>query len=365
MALKIFATADLHIGMKFARYRDDVRAALVDARLQALERMVQRANEASCDIFAVAGDLFDRPNCPKKTVLQVLHALDRFEGALVALLPGNHDYVSGGGDLWDLLSREAGDRVLLLTERRPCDLDEFDLDAVLYPAPCTEKHSAVSAAGWITPANRVQERQYHVGLAHGSIAGVSPDFDGRYYPMSAEDLETAGMDAWIVGHTHVQWNNGRVYIPGTPEPDGFDCSGPGAAWLLRLAEDGVSAKPMVDGMFRFLDLPLEAKPGEDVISAIERHLPAEQERVLLRLKLRGLMTAEERDKLDAYLDRLSAELFYLRCDTENLAREITGNDIDAAFPEDSLPHRLLRSLEEERDPILLNLAWGLISEASE
>lgn len=367
MGIKLFASADLHLGMKFARYSEDVRNALVKARMEALSRMIDAANRASCDLFILAGDLFDRPNCPKAAVLEALKHLDRFEGSLVALLPGNHDYVASGTDgLWAFLSREAGDRVLLLTEGRPYDLAGFDLDAVLYPAPCTEKHSAAGADRWVASAEKRPDRAHHIGLAHGSVEGVSPDFDGRYYPMTRSGLERSGVDLWIVGHTHGQWSEGKIFIPGTPEPDGFDCSHGGSAFIITLGNDGkVEAEPVSTGAFRFIDTSLTVRLGMDPSGDIAALLPDDRSKTLLRLSLQGLISPENLDSLTAFLKTLEGELFYLLPETDGLAREITRDEIDGTFSENSFPHMLLQSLAEAEDPVLLNLAWSLVREASE
>ena len=57
MALIIFCTSDLHLGMKFANYPDNIRESLVEARFKTLKRLVEKANSEKCDLFVVAGDL--------------------------------------------------------------------------------------------------------------------------------------------------------------------------------------------------------------------------------------------------------------------------------------------------------------------
>ena len=60
MSLKIFHTADLHIGLKFTRgYETDVRSSLINARFEVLRNMIGLANDHACDLFVIAGDLFD------------------------------------------------------------------------------------------------------------------------------------------------------------------------------------------------------------------------------------------------------------------------------------------------------------------
>ena len=66
----------------------------------------------------------------------------------------------------------------------------------------------------------------HIGIAHGSIEGVSPDFDQQYFPMTKRELNISGVDIWLMGHTHITWpkkpgKKDIVFNPGTPEPDGF------------------------------------------------------------------------------------------------------------------------------------------------
>ena len=58
-SLKIFHCADLHVGLKFAKYPPAISERLRDARLATLEKMVERSNREACDLFVVAGDLFD------------------------------------------------------------------------------------------------------------------------------------------------------------------------------------------------------------------------------------------------------------------------------------------------------------------
>ena len=64
--MKVFATADVHLGMKFSTF-DDAGAELAAARFRALERCIETANREACQIFIVAGDLFDRQNKVRQT----------------------------------------------------------------------------------------------------------------------------------------------------------------------------------------------------------------------------------------------------------------------------------------------------------
>ena len=118
--MRIFHTADLHLGMKFARgYRPEVQVALVEARFETLVRMVETANREQCRLFVVAGDMFDNRQVAKRDVVRAAEALRAFEGRLVIVLPGNHDFIQAGDDtLWNWFREAAGERTLLLGEAR-------------------------------------------------------------------------------------------------------------------------------------------------------------------------------------------------------------------------------------------------------
>ena len=104
--LRIFLTGDNHIGLRYASH--EASARLAAARLEAFSGMVEAANAEGCQLFAVAGDLFDRlKGIPKRDVKALAGILAGFEGT-VALLPGNHDYFSAGAALWDDLAEAAG-----------------------------------------------------------------------------------------------------------------------------------------------------------------------------------------------------------------------------------------------------------------
>jgi len=146
--IKIFHTSDVHLGLKFmrARYSDATRTFLVEARMKTLATMVEMATERQCDLFVVAGDLFDTTGVPKKLVRDAAEVLRRFEGTVV-VLPGNHDYVKANDDtIWPAFEEQLGEGNILLQGEEPCDLRP-NLNCVLFPGVCKAKHSRENAIG--------------------------------------------------------------------------------------------------------------------------------------------------------------------------------------------------------------------------
>lgn len=365
--MKIFHTADVHLGLKFSSYPEALAKKLSEARFETLARMVEAANRERCDLFVVAGDLFDNLRVPARDVQRAAKILGGFERA-VAVLPGNHDFVSGqADDLWQAFAGAQQDRVRVLSEPRAFSFQDFGLDLTLYAAPCSNKHSRAHALGWLAEAPR-EKTKFQVGVAHGSFEGLSPDLEGDYYPMKPSDLLPLGMDAWLLGHIHVQFPprpgpNDRIFYPATPEPDGLDCRHEGRAWLLEISADKtIRARSMATGGFRFRDEKLRVQSAGEIAAYAEK-LEA-RERTLLRLTLSGALPREERLAVGEALERIKEQFLYFQADASALSVHLAPADIDREFARNSYPHRLLSSLASApADAEALQAAYELLREA--
>jgi DNA repair protein SbcD/Mre11 len=368
MALKVFLTSDLHLGMKFAGYPDAARAALVEARFTCLDRVVAAANAAGSELLVVAGDLFESVSAAHGIILRAAKSLAAFQGRLVAVLPGNHDYISGEDKLWTRFRDAAGDAVLLMDSPRPYPLAGYDIDACLYAGPCTMKHSANNAIGWVRAAAKDGAARHHIGVAHGSLEGLSLDKEGEYYPMRLQELADTGVRPWLIGHTHLPFPKesgprDTVFIAGTPEPDGYDCTHEGSAWSLELGDDGAMTTALVrTGELRFRDETRPFQTGTDLERLEREFMAGAPRRVLLRLRLTGRAPREILDEVDALQTRLSAALLHLDLRRDQLREEITAEAIDREYPAGSFPHTLLSRLAAEDDQDALQIAYDFMRE---
>jgi DNA repair exonuclease SbcCD nuclease subunit len=372
MPLTIFHTSDLHLGMKFAGYEGSVREALVEARFNCLFRLVRNANERKCDLFVVAGDLFERTDVAKKDIVRAVQALAGFEGHLVAVLPGNHDFAAPDGmGLWATVREMGGDNLLVLDKRQPVDLTHYGMDAVLYPCHCTSKHASEDATSWVRDQNIDAGRKHHIGIAHGSIEGVSPDFNADYYPIDREALKSCRVPLWLLGHTHVRYpinppgRDDRIFYAGTPEPDGFDCDHRGSAWIHELADDGTRvSEPLTTGEYRFRHDEVPLAKASDLADLASRYADESNRKLLLKLKLSGRVPTEVLEQLPEVRRLVERLVIWLKFDDADVTRQITAHDIDATFTTGSFPHRLLKKLAEtDADSEALQEAHRLIMEA--
>ena len=378
MEINLFAASDFHLGMTFSSY-GPLSADLERARLETLEGCVETANREECRLFVIPGDLFDRTNVPSALVEEAAGILTDFAGECICVLPGNHDYLSGKGSaLWERFFRAGDERFLLLAEEKPYDLSSFGLDIVLYPGPCDSRTSADNRIGWIAaseagPAGH--NPPWRIGIAHGSVEGLSPDTAGKYFPMTLKELKGTGLDLWIIGHTHLKHplrggplGEGGLLVPGTPEPDGFDCTHAGSAWLVTLSSDGgkgsIGIVPKTVGTYRFHDESAGIR-GEGDIAELEAKLLAEGTnpgKCFLRIDLEGALPKDRFPRVEELRHRLETAYAYVKLDTSRLSEIITPGDIDDEFTRGSFPHRLLTRLTEEEDPRALQCAYELLKE---
>jgi len=368
MSLKIFHTSDLHLGMKFSRY-PEVQQELSESRFSTLKSLVEQASRGGCQLFVVAGDLFDRVSVAKRDVLRAATIMKGFAGNAIAVLPGNHDFVSRGQlDLWSSFKENMPDHLVFLEEERVYSLRHYDLDADLYAAPCHSKHSAVNAVGWIKGIEKDRTVTHHIGVAHGSLEGVSPDFDGAYYPMNEAELMLFGADVWVLGHTHIQYPSkpglrNRVFFAGTPEPDGFDCQHSGSAWLIELRDDKtINAVSISTGSHRFLYEIAEVRSAEDLDHLRRRLEDKEHAEDLLKLRLKGSLSRVEYSDLTALRAWAEEHFLYCELDYTDVAEKIEMDAIETEFAGGSFPHRLLTMLSEAGDSEGLKIAYEMICE---
>jgi exonuclease SbcD len=365
MSLTIFLTADLHLGMKFA-HLPDVQEELAEARFQCLVRLVSLANKRKAELLVVAGDLFDRVSVTKRDIERAASFLGDFQGALCAVLPGNHDYLSPDDELWRRF-QDAAPSVLLLSEPRPYPLSKYGLDACLYPGPCPSKHSRSNAVGWIKAAEKSGDGK-RIGVAHGSLEGVSADFKADYFPMKERELWEKGLDLWLLGHTHVRYpqkpeKTDKIFCAGTPEPDGFDCGHEGFAWILTLGERGVSSAEAVStGAFRFIREEVEIC-SEEALSQLEKRHAGGANRIL-KVSLRGRLAPEAFPGLEKSRVRLASLVKHLQWDASGMREEVSRETIDREYPAGSFPHRLLTALADKGDTLGLETAYDLLKEAA-
>ncbi len=374
MGIKILHTADYHIGMTFDGYGNRAEE-LAQARVDVLDRLVEAGNHAGCDLLVISGDMFDRVSVAQSRVQEAVEKLKDFSGKAVLILPGNHDYLNERSGLWDAVESALPDHGIILKETAPLSLAPFGLpEVVVYPGPCPERTSGENAISWICD-QQMQDEKVSLGVAHGSLEGVSPDFEGRYYPMNRSQLAESGIDLWLLGHTHIPYPDpeegilGNIFYAGTPEPDGMDCHHLGSCWIIDVDSEGVSSGERLSrGKFRFEDQQTQVLDTHQLQELIESY--QDRSDTFLRLKLEGWIPRQDYEKYirsgqNLLRSRLSEGVYHLELILDELHPQVDGQVIDEEFTEGSFPHRLLKEVEANGDTQTLQTAYQLIKEVQE
>ena len=370
--LRIFLTGDNHIGLRYAGH--EASAELAAARIDAFAGMVEAANENGCELFVVAGDLFERlRGIAKRDVKAVVDALSRFNGT-VAVLPGNHDYYSPDAKLWQDFSdcAQSADNIMLLKEYRPYHVSAGDNDVVLYPAFCTSMHSAPGEnnLGWIKEAE-IDPSVFNIGIAHGAVEGETIDSEGLYFLMSRAELEAIPLDVWLIGHTHVPFpaltdsytESGRIFNAGTHVQTDVNCNCAGQCFIIELSDDkSVRARQVETGNLRFYrkSIALSPEPMEDTL---RRELSAFSDNSVVDLRLSGSVTMDEYDTRHNLLEDLLGRFIEGTYSDAELSRLISEEIIDAEFAETSFAAGFLKDLLDE--PKEAQLAYELLKSLGE
>lgn len=363
--LKIFLTGDNHIGLKFNRYPTDIKQELIEARIENLKKLVSLANKEKCQLFVIAGDLFDNIRVGQREVERAAKTLKHFDG-IVLVMPGNHDFYDDMGELWKQFKKHSGENTIILNDWKTYSLQDYDIDATIYPAYCNQKHSEQNSLGWIKEVGEKSETKWNIGIAHGSLQGLSPDLDNRYYGMNERELEGIKMDLWLLGHTHIPYPvekevyNRKVFNAGTPEPDGLDCSHGGQAWLININKDKViQGKQVETGIYRFYDLDFEIESMDSLEKLKNELLLGDISKKIVRLNLSGRIEKDLMRELESLYQVIQSKILHLTINEDNLKMKISKEDIEREYTKNSFPHQILNSLMVE-DEEALQLAYDLI-----
>ncbi len=370
--IRIFVTGDNHIGKKYDGY-PEIRTVLVQNRLDCLKDMVRHAEEEGCELFVVTGDLFDSVRTVSvQDVRTTAEILKHFDGN-VLILPGNHDYYTGEEKVWKDFQNAlgSGSNVLLLTEMRPVTLEAGGEELVIYPAYCQSKHSKENNLGWIR-AISMPEEQFHIGIAHGAIQGITPDMNGEYFLMTERELNAIPVDAWLIGHTHIPFpklaedtdtEGYKIFNAGTHQQTDYHNNTEGYGFVLTLSRrDGkktVAAHSRRSGKIRFYDLAVEVRPGEKLADAIDRVVGQLQDASVVRITISGTVPEEDyENRGEIYKAALSRFLTYEGPIDHELSELITEERIKAEFAEIGFAAELLCRLTEE--PKEVQMAYALL-----
>lgn len=322
--MKLIHTADWQLGKPFGRFAPEVRSALTEARFDAIDSIGRAAADKGAEHVLVAGDVFDTEGPEDRTIVQAMSRMARYP-CRWWLLPGNHDFVRNGG-LWDRVRRQAGDRVTVLSEANP---QELESGVWLLPAPLVHRHSLDDPTelfdGMETPGARLR-----VGVAHGSIRdfGQRGEAENQIAPDRAR---RSNLDYLALGDWHGTLEvDARTWYAGTPEVDRFKRDEPGHALLVDIDEGcEPQVTPLRTGRYQWLTRSWTVNDLADFDAQCDGlFATVDPAATLLEVSLAGITSLTDRVAIVGKLENdLAHRLRYLDVRASDLVGRPSDNDL--------------------------------------
>jgi len=324
--MKFLHTSDWQLGKPFGRAPDEARAALLEARLDAIDALAAAARREGAGWVLVAGDVFDSPEPGDRVYRQALTRMKAADDVRWALLPGNHDPARADG-LWSRLTSEAPANVIACLEPEAMQLEE---GAWLLSAPLQYKRTFDDPTAWFdtvsTPAGALR-----IGLAHGPVTDFSSG-GGAANLLAPDRAKRAGLTYLALG----DWHGRRAidaftHYSGTPEPDDFGREVTGVALLVeaRNAAAAPSVTELPIGRYTWLAEDWMLNQVEDVDAQLASlGAGVERRHLVARLKIAGLLTLAGRVAVRDRLENgLAHEIRWLDLNLADLYARPTEHDL--------------------------------------
>ena len=208
MRFKVVHAADLHLDTPcsgLGRTAPAVADALREASLGAFADLVELCLAEGASILLLAGDIYDGPERGIRAERRLRAGLERLQlaGVRTFVVHGNHDPLSQWGGAAGL---PKGTWVFPADEVQsvPVDVDGVTL-ATVHGISFREREERRNLA-------RLFKRGgggLQIGVLHCNVGDPQ---HAPYAPCSLDDLRTAGMDYWALGHVHRR----RILLEGGP-----------------------------------------------------------------------------------------------------------------------------------------------------
>lgn len=320
--IKLFHTADIHLGAKFLNIgdkgkeqRDQIKASFQKLILQAITEKV--------DIVLIAGDLFDSNQQPQSNIDLVIEQFGLLAATNipVCLIPGTHDCFDSNSIYRKVdFQKKCSNLTLFLNEG--WNYREFStLGLTVYGKPNLSNRSLKSP---LEELKRFTGSQYHVAMAHGSLSIPGKSAEGDYI-FTSDQIQQSQMQYIALGHWHEPykcWDKEvTAWYSGAPEIIAMDQKHPGSVLMVTISDSGeVKVEPKPIGIRYCDEIQIDLSGMEDLLE-LKNKIKAEANPNLIRkVILKGLRDEEMRPSTAELEKELSGLFFHLRVDDQSHPR---------------------------------------------
>lgn len=329
--VKVLHCADLHLGAELSSLGNLARERRQEL-LSTFINITSICRNEKVDFLLIAGDLFEGSNIDINTVRTVKSSLASIPDTIVAISPGNHDYMAIDSPYAD--SDWSENVHIFKSDKEKIDFEEKGVCLWGAAFRSTYVTQPILESIHANDKNRI-----NICVMHGDL--VSNYQLSNYNPVSPLHIRYTGMDYIALGHIHKSsgvMNVGTTWYayPGCPEGMGFD----------ELDDKGILIgnvyKGSVDLQFRSICARKNIELKIDITSAKSDVEVADIVRYdmmrtygesyrdnLYKVILEGALEEDYTPDITAVAARLKGEAYYLKVrdnthvqvDLEGLSRE--------------------------------------------
>ncbi|MEW1989752.1 metallophosphoesterase family protein [Brevibacterium casei] len=313
--MRFIATGDWQLGMTAHFLSAEARPRFHRARLDAIRRIGELAEERGAEFVLVCGDVFESNQLDRAIVSRTFEVLSAFTVPVV-LLPGNHDPLDAASiyDSPAFTSRQP-EHVRVLRDSAPVEVVP---GTEVVGAPWFSKrplHDLVAAA--TDHLAEVAPGRIRIIAGHGAVSSLDPDRESvatidEAHLRRVLDADRAQFVA--LGDRHATFEVAeRIWYPGAPEVTSRREDDPGNVLVVDIDPQthALDVEKVAVGQWSFVVVEEDIDSAEDV-TALESRLAAiaDKDRTALWLILRGTLSTAAKARLDEILDH-AGDLFAL------------------------------------------------------
>lgn len=354
--IKVIHCADLHLGSGLSSILERGKERQQEL-LRTFRRITNLCLEEKVDVLLIAGDLFEGSNIDQQMVSSVKEYIGNLKESIVAISPGNHDYVSLDSPFQD---KDWPDNTIIFNG---------DFESKVFHDKGFAIHgfgfeSTYVREGKIAPIREEHKNLINLCVVHGDlVSGLS---ESTYHPITEKILQESRMDYVALGHIHKRTEilrTGNTYYAysGCPDGRGFDEleeKGVYLGWVSKGRAD-MAFVPMSSRLFleESIDISGETTTSsveKMVIQVLKEKYKDDYPRHYYKIKLVGSLPEDHSVYFEALEGNLKEILYYVKL------REETRIDVnlEALAEESSLKgifvKKMLEKIEEERNSQKIN-----------
>ena len=361
MSLKLFHTADIHLGSKF-NYLGEKASEQRKQLEKSFEGIVENAIKEDSKVFLIAGDLFDSPFPAIETVnfakLQINKLIEA--GIFTGIIAGNHDFLALNSVYNSGILSKISDTHFHIFDKSTPEIWELpELNAVMAGASLDHPKNSID----LSNINKLVEPfkdQIMIGLFHGSIDIVRFN---KYNLLNLEKLKAVIFDYVALGDWHSPLEiskNPAINYCGSPEMLALDQTNSGKFLVIDIdKKNKVSVVIQTSGK-RFskqISIDIELIKTPDVLLNKIKELANKD--CVLEVLVTGFIKLGSNINFESLQESLANDFFALRI--KDQTKVLLDEKTLAQYPQEMLIGKFISTLakkgkEEDLEPEIVNKA---------